>query len=71
MGKYNFGEITTELYRAHRVNRDRWDAVEDLAIRYARQIAKENNLTHGEAMALLERCKVHLECGCQLEWVLE
>ena len=71
MGKYNFGEITTELYRVHRVNRSRWDAVEDLAIRYARQIAKENNLTHGEAMVLLERCKVYLECSCQLEWASE
>ena len=71
MGKYNFGERTTELYTAHRVNRYKWDAVEDLARRYSEQIVKENSLTHGEAMALLERCKVILECNCQLEWASE
>ena len=68
MGKYKFGERTTELYTAHRVNRNRWDDVEDLAIRYAEQIAKENSLTHGEAMVLLDRCKVILECNCTLKW---
>lgn len=68
MGKYSFGPMTAELYANHRVSRHKWDAVEDLARRYSEQIVKENNLTHGEAMALLDRCKVILECNCKLEW---
>lgn len=68
MGKYSFGPMTAELYTNHRVSRYKWDAVENLARRYSEQIVKENNLTYGEAMALLDRCKVILECNCKLEW---
>lgn len=66
MGKYSFGPMTAELYTNHRVSRYKWDAVEDLARRYSEQIVKENNLTHGEAMALLDRCKVTLSATANL-----